>query len=342
MERANQDRLKQSKNITISDIANALEVSKTTVSRAISGKGRISEQTRQKVLAYIREQNYKPNIIAKGLAQSKTYNIGIALPGDYNDVELPFFQSCLMGICDVAYQMDYDILVTVVTENDISQLKRVIMNNKVDGYILTRTLVKDKVAEFLKKRGITFVTIGSLEDKEVIQVDHNHREACKELTSSLIEKGMKRIGLIGGNETHIVNQNRYLGFLDAFESHKVLVNEELIHMNAKLPSTMERMVEQLIEMKADCIICMDDSICLHVLNKLDKLHMQVPKDIKVASFYNSTLLKAYIPSITSLKFDAYEIGKTACKIILDCLEEKEVPAKTLLGYEVLDKESTII
>ena len=72
------------KKITISDIAEALQVSKTTVSRAISGKGRISEETRLKVLEYIEEKDYKPNVIAKGLAQQRTYNIGLVIPGDCN------------------------------------------------------------------------------------------------------------------------------------------------------------------------------------------------------------------------------------------------------------------
>lgn len=70
------------KKITISDVAEALQVSKTTVSRAISGKGRIGEATRQKVLEYIEANDYKPNVIAKGLAQQKTYNIALAIPGD--------------------------------------------------------------------------------------------------------------------------------------------------------------------------------------------------------------------------------------------------------------------
>mgnify|MGYP000798153623 FL=1 len=76
------------KNITIADVAEALGVSKTTVSRAISGKGRIGRETRERVLAYIEEHDYKPNVIAKGLAQSKTYNICVVMPGEYDAVDL--------------------------------------------------------------------------------------------------------------------------------------------------------------------------------------------------------------------------------------------------------------
>ena len=81
--------------MTISDVAEALNISKTTVSRAISGKGRIGAETRRRVLEYIEEHNYKPSVIAKGLAQSKSYNIGWVMPSDYSVVDLPFFQKCL-------------------------------------------------------------------------------------------------------------------------------------------------------------------------------------------------------------------------------------------------------
>ena len=86
---------------------------KTTVSRAISGKGRIGQETRDRVLKYIEEHDYKPNVIAKGLAQSKTYNLCVVMPGDYDVVDLTFFQECLFGIQEIAGIMEYDILLSI-------------------------------------------------------------------------------------------------------------------------------------------------------------------------------------------------------------------------------------
>ena len=96
----------KSDKITIADVAEALQVSKTTVSRAISGKGRIGDATRKRVLAYIEANDYKPNVIAKGLAQKKTYNIALVLPGDCNLVDMPFFQNSMQGICEEASAHD--------------------------------------------------------------------------------------------------------------------------------------------------------------------------------------------------------------------------------------------
>lgn len=332
--------IKSSRKITIDDVAEALGVSKTTVSRAISGKGRIGAETRERVLEYINQHNYKPNVIAKGLAQSKTYNLGILMPEDYNLIDLPFFQSCLMGICNTASSMDYDVLISIVSENDISQLKRMISNDKVDGVILTRTFIHDLAVEYLKEEKVPFVTIGSTNDEDVYQVDNNHMEACKELTSLLLVLGMKRIALIGGKETHIVTKNRLQGFIDAHTTQNVMLNNELIYMNANSSAAIEKSVLDILSRGADCIICMDDMICEYVLRKVKKEQLQVPKDIKVASFYNSALLDHNRPSITSLQFDILKLGNRACKTLIDCIEGRKTKKKQLLEYEIVLKEST--
>lgn len=142
----------EKKNITIADVAEALGVSKTTVSRAISGKGRIGQETRDRVLKYIEEHDYKPNVIAKGLAQSKTYNLCVVMPGDYDVVDLTFFQECLFGIQEIAGIMEYDILLSICKNNDISSLERIISNRKVDGVILMRTFVEDRQIEYLQEK----------------------------------------------------------------------------------------------------------------------------------------------------------------------------------------------
>lgn len=331
---------KEQKKITIDDIARDLGVSKTTVSRAISGKGRIGKETVERVNEYIRKYNYKPNVIAKGLAQSRTFNIGMLMPGEYELVDLPFFQRCMMGVCEVASAMDYDVVISMVNGNDMSQLERILENHKVDGFVLSRTLVEDIPAKLLKERGIPFVTVGTSADKEVIQVDNDHRGACKELTSILLARGIKKIALIGGNRNHVVTQNRLKGFVDAYEEMNRTADRKLIYMDAENKIRIEQVIDDLLPDKADCILCMDDSICAHVLAKLKKEKIKVPQDIKVASFYNSTILENNTPSITSLQFDVLELGRVACQTLLNRIEGKEVEKRKLLGYEISLKEST--
>lgn len=328
------------KKLTISDVAEALGVSKTTVSRAISGKGRIGKDTRERVLAYIEEHNYKPNVLAKGLAQLKTYNIGVMLPEDYTVVDLPFFQSCLIGIEETAISMDYDILLTMSRGMDCAQLIRMVENHKVDGVILMRTFTEDAHVEYLKSQNIPFVTVGSSNYQGVVQVDNDHRSACRELISILLMKNMKRIGLIGGIESHVVTQRRIQGYVDAHEQAHIPVNQEIMYVNIEKEVMIERAVEKILDEGVDCIVCMDDAVCIHVLNKLRKEKITIPDEMKVASFYDSSILRSNLPSITSLSFHARELGAEACKILMELIDGNKVELQTLLGYEVILKDST--
>ena len=328
------------KNITISDVAEALGVSKTTVSRAISGKGRIGEATRQKVLEYIDEHDYQPNVIAKSLAQSKTFNICVVMPGDYALVDLPFFQEAIMGIQEIAGINEYDILLCICQENDISGLRRIIQNRKVDGVVLLRTFVDDPQIEFLLERNVPFVAAGSSENKKVKQIAHDHENACRELTSIILMKGLRKVAILGGNEHIYANRKRISGVRYAYEQLGIELEESNIYMNLESRALIEKAVEDAVSSGADCLLCMDDSICSQALRKLRQEHVKVPGDIKVASFYNSSVLENNIPSITSLSFDAKELGMTACKNLLGLIEGEDVPTRTLLSYEVVLKEST--
>ncbi|MBO5069668.1 MAG: LacI family DNA-binding transcriptional regulator [Roseburia sp.] len=328
------------KNITIADVADALGVSKTTVSRAISGKGRIGKETRERVLAYIDEHDYMPNVIAKGLAQSKTYNLCVVMPGDYEVVDWNFFQTCLFGIQEMAQTEGYDILLTMSRINDISSLERVIVNRKVDGVILMRTFLEDEQVEFLTKKKIPFVTTGSSPYEGVIQIDHNHRSACKELTSIMLMKNMKRIALVGEDEGYVVTQSRLRGFRDAYVQMGIPLDEKLLFLNPENRIRIDKTVDEILQKNVDCILCMDDAVTGRVLKVLREKHINVPKDVRVASFYDSTMLEDNVPSITSLYFNAKELGMVACRTLMNLIEGKEVEQRTLLPYNVVLKEST--
>ncbi|MBO5209825.1 MAG: LacI family DNA-binding transcriptional regulator [Lachnospiraceae bacterium] len=328
------------KNLTIGDIARELGVSKTTVSRAISGKGRIGAETREKVLQYIEEHNYRPNVIAKGLAQSRTFNIGLVMPGDYNVVELPFFQNCMLGISKVASSMDYDVLISVVTAEDISQLQRAVINHKIDGVILTRTLVEDAPAKYLKEMQIPFVAIGSTEDRSIIQIDNDHRSACRELTEKLLTQGIRKIALIGGNQSYMVTKNRLGGFMEAYTRQGLELEKEHIYLDVEDGAMVKELVQRMIKEGIECIITMDDYLCSCVLNTLQQLQIHVPEQVKVASFYDSSFLENHVPSITSIQFDVEELGRMTCKTLLGMIEGEAVPEKSLLGYEISLRNST--
>jgi DNA-binding LacI/PurR family transcriptional regulator len=138
----------------------------------------------------------------------------------------------------------------------------------------------------------------------------------------------------------MVNHSRFQGFVQAYADSGESYDPELVFMNLDSRGLVERAVDEALEKGASCLVCMDDAICSQVLRKLRQEHKKVPADVRVASFYNSSVLENSVPAVTSLAFDGRELGSEACRNLLEQIEGKEVKNKTLLSYEVVLKEST--
>ena len=137
--------------MTLDEMAKALGVSKSTVSRALSGKGRIGEETREKIIAFAREKGYTPDLPEGKQEQEKerTGNIAVALPADAYITGSPYFHECLLGICETARFLHYDVMITIVTEKDYSGIENLIRNRKADGIILTRSMENNQLLKYL-------------------------------------------------------------------------------------------------------------------------------------------------------------------------------------------------
>jgi DNA-binding LacI/PurR family transcriptional regulator len=326
--------------ITIDDVAKALGISKTTVSRAISGKGRVGDETKAKVMEYIEKHNYRPNVMAKALAQQRTFNIGVVWPVDYNAVDLPFFQRCMIGMSETASGHGYDIVVSLISGDDITGLKRIVENHKVDGVILTRTLVDDAPFKYLKECGIPFVTVGQNYDSEVVSVDNDNFDACKELTSILLAKGLKKLALVGGSTNHIITRTRYEGFKKAHEEAKIKVDSSLVYLDVDSNTKVAGILKELLRKNIDGVICMDDNLAGEVIARCRDEHIRIPQDLKLASFYNSSLLESNVPSVTSLNFNDRNLGAVAASVLLGIIRGDKVEDQKLKNYELILKEST--
>lgn len=337
---SNNNNILFSSKITIADIAKELGVSTTTVSRAISGKGRIGKETVKRVLDCIEKYKFRPNSIAKSLADSKTYNIGIAFPADPEFINTPFFQVCLLGLCEIAAAMNYDVVVTTVKETDINQLKRLVEYNKVDGVILTRNQDNDIAISYLKQTGIPFVLVGTDEDDSIAQIDNNHIEACEKLISLLITDGVKGIAMIAGDRKHMVNRFRCEGYFNAFKNNNIDIVKELVFLDCKSPIFVDQAVHNILKNKPECIVCTDDVICGKVLSILRDMGYSIPEDIKVASFYDSVYMETNNPPITAIEFNAEELGTIAGKKLIDIIGGDRSISKAVLDYEIHLRRST--
>lgn len=326
--------------ITMEKIAKELGCSKSTVSRAISGKGRISPKTRNKILKHCEVSGYLGGLLLNEMQADRTYNLAVILPSNQELAEVPFFHNCLIGISEKAKKLGYDVLLLFLEEGEIRPLINVLEQGKVDGVILMRTSVNDVAVEYLISQHIPFVAIGSSEKYPMQYVDNDTVQACKALTAWLIEAELYRIALIGGDTNHTVTQKRLRGFREGhFLYHRDVV-ENLIRLNCNTKEKIYETIEEIVDRQVDCIVCMDAKICCQVLEKLQDMHVAVPKDIKIASFYDSYILKHHVPSITSIQFNERELGMLACEKLIGRMEKKEYESKVFTGYEIIPRAST--
>ncbi len=334
--------IKQGKAAQLDDIAKALGISKTTVSRAISGKGRVSAATRQRVLNCIKEMNYSPNMIAKSFSENKTYNIGVVMPMDDIETEAPFFQTCLMSISKCCALRGYDTVVIGAEKNDLSQLRRVLDSRKADGVIIMRPLQDGSMEALLSEKKMPYVTIGQSTDPDAFIVDSAHKDGCSELTAYLLMNNRpEEVGLVLGDMGQTVNRSRYEGFVKAFENSGSPVSARNIFIGVKSGIQLRAAVEELVRTGCSCLLCGDDMLCMDTVNILAAMGKSIPQDIRIASFYNSMYLDMYAPPITALKFKASELGSATASLLLDLIEGKDIPRETILGFEMLIRRSTM-
>ena len=330
----------QQKNITIQDIADNLGLSKTTISRVISGKGRIGSETREKVLSYIREQGYQPNHIAKSLAVSKTFNIAVTLPTDTELHEIPFFQTCLHSISETVTARDYDVVLSVTTGTNIAGLKRLLGNQKVDGVILTRLLSDDKALALLRDSVIPFAVIGSINDNSTIQIDSDHRAGCREIMEHVLATGNRKNILLAGNPEYQVNKDRYAGYAAALEAVGREPDESSVFWYVTDFERIDGIMSEVMDQKPDCLVCMDDMICTRVLRWLSKNGYHIPSDVKLVSFHDSMALEQHEPPITALHINVPALGARAATVLLDMIDGKHVAQVNRIGYAICIRESS--
>ena len=327
---------KNDKPIDITQIAQALGVSRTTVSRAISGNGRISAATRQRVLDYVKAHNYTPSMMVKRCS----YNISLVISTQFSDFELPFLRKVMRSVYQVAGDSDYDVLLTLVDENETRPVERLLDNRKIDGLILTRTLERDPLIPLLKARKVPFVAIGQPEDDQVLSVDHDQVGGCREMTSLLLMKGMKHIALLGGSMLYTVNQSRLEGFRQAYVKMGQKIDESLLFLELESDDLRMEAVQQAVERGADCILCMDERLAQLTLNMLKQLNLRVPQDIRLASLYDNENLVNTVPPISAVQFNADILGLKATQQLLCALQGQPVETRMELGYQVGLREST--
>lgn len=325
--------------MTIEEMARELGVSKSTISRALSGKGRIGEETRTKICAYAEENGFAPRV-NNSRCLTRTRNLGLALPADAYVTSIPFFQESLLGVCEAATQMEYNVLITTRTEYDISGIKTLVENKKVDGIILTRSMEDDKAIKYLTDIGFPVGLTGTDPNESVIQVDCDNQAAAESLTSMLVARGYRKYAVILGSLSIRVNRRRQKGIFSAWERNGIPQEQQMVYTGFDQMEFLDNLIGEIMNRKVECIICGDDVICTKVTSKLQAEGYRIPKDISIASLYNSSNLDCFSPAITTVNVSAKAIGNMIGKQMINYLCGNEYQRRSFMDFEILFRKST--
>ena len=323
--------------VTIKEVAKEANVSTSTVSRVISDSPQISERTKEQVREVINKLKYKPNAIARSLANSKSRIIGVVLPNESQDlITNPFFIQAMKGMSGYAQSKKY-YLMYAFSEDEKSEsdyINNFITSNLVDGVCLLRARSDDKSIKDLKKWGFPFVVIGRPEESEdMLWVDNDNFQATYNLVNEFIRKGHKSIAFLGAKNEWNVSKDRLKGYKVACEINGILVQDKNVIMTSEFGEQegMNGAIKLLDNSAPTAIIVEDDILAFGVLKVLKQRNI---KNIEVVGFNNSPLAEFQNPPLSSVDINAKELGYYAAKILIDSLEHNEMP----INHYIIDSK----
>lgn len=315
---------------TIKDVARIAGVNPSTVSRVIADNPKITQETKDRVYAAMKDLNYRPNAIARSLAnQSRTKIIGILLPSDNEGLfHNPFFIRVIGSISSYAQNHGYYIMHghSKEEEGELKILKDLVNSRWVDGMILTTTRENDKCIEYLNKVDMPFVVIGKVDSGvDAYTVDNDNTAAMYDATKNMIEKGFKKICFIGGSLEFRVNQERLQGYKNAMEEHGINVSENMVYAFDDSENCGKQGMEQFLNLFVpDAVVTTDDLIAFGACQLgYEKTGEYIP----VVGFNNTPVSVYRNPQFSTVEIFADKLGHYSAKMLIDLLEGKELPEK---------------
>ena len=319
--------------MTMEEIAKALGVSKSTVSRALSGKGRIGKETAEKIQKYVQENIFFNNSALTGC-------IGVVIPADSYTTSIPYFHECLLGISGAAAVMQYNVMILADSPESYGIMTSLVNRHKIDGFILMRNREEDRIMKFLTDIHFPTGLTGQCAYEDVIQVDVDNRSASFTLSSMLMDRGFRSFAVVMGNSTYQVNFDRIAGFQEAESQYGLSQSAQRIYANIITSDQVDHIISECKAKKIECIICGDDVICTWVMSGLQSSYIRIPQDIAVVSLYNSANLDCFTPAVTAISMPAKRMGNMVARQLINKIIGNEYDVKTFLDYEILFRKSS--
>ena len=313
------------KRISITDIARELDVTPSTVSRALNGGPRISDKTRQSVLELARRWGYRPNPLAKGLVSRKTYNIGLIIP----EFTHHFFNQVLRGIESLAVAKGYHLIICT-SDNEYEKEKKsvqTLLDLRVDGFLVALgndTQNYDHFQDVLSYE-IPLVFIDrTCEDIETSYVVTNDFDGAFQATQHLISSGCRQIVYIQG-PTHISTTfNRFMGYQEALKKWGIPYRKEYVVDGSNTRVLQEELTDIVKNHPVDAVFAHNDYLAYEAMTVIKQQGLQVPENILLMGYANEPIAMYMTPQLSTVQQPAFEMGQHSADLLIQQLESGHI------------------
>jgi len=335
--------------ITLKHIARELEVSISTVSKALKNSTEISRDTKDKIQAFAKLYNYKPNNIAVSLKNKRTKNIGVIIP----DIVHHFFTTVFRGIENYANERGYNVIVCVSDESFDREVinMEMLANGSIDGFIMAlagETQLKNDFNHLkeVTEQGIPLVLFDRVTDEiRCDKVVLNDTQIAYEATMSLIGEGRKRIALLTTDNFFSVSNSREDGYRRALQESDITIDENFI---VRLPynDDIVGVGVFLQENSIDAVLAVNEIFAIHSMSVAQQIGLKIPADLSVIGFTDGILSKYSTPKLTTVAQHGDKMGEMAAKLLIEKIEsnideEDEVFTTEVIQATIIRRESTL-
>jgi LacI family transcriptional regulator len=326
----------------IVDVALKANVSIATVSRVVNKTPhKVKSSTREKVLQAIRELDYRPNALAKGLLMKKTMTIGIIIP----DISNPYYAEIVRGIQDVADRAGYAVMLYNT-------------DRKREGIVRDIYHLREKAADgIIFSGGIingyeTLSILGELKDRVVVIGRHavdfpavlvDNMGGVVQAVQHLLSLGHSEIGFLGGPEGSTTAMDRLTGYRNALAQNRLILDENRIKQGDWTPQSGYLLGTQLLKnrRRPTAIVSANDQMAFGVMNAARELGLKIPDDLAVVGFDNIPLSSYFDPPLTTVEIPMYEAGAEAMRMLIHLISGGKFDKLKLFQTKLLVRGSTV-
>ncbi|WP_089681079.1 LacI family DNA-binding transcriptional regulator [Catalinimonas alkaloidigena] len=315
------------KTTTIKDIAQALGISTSTVSRALRDSYEINPETKRLVLDYAEKMHYRPNPIALSLKGSFSKAIGVVVP----EIANHFFSQAINGIEELAYSRGYHVVIFQTHESHRREVDSInhLAAIKVDGLLVSLSHETRDVAHLQcwQERGLPIVLFDRVSDQlETLKVVADNYKGAYQATEHLILSGRKRIAVVSNSPSLSITDERLEGYYAALERYDLTADASLVRHCGFREEDIRRNVESLLHLspRPDAIFTTSDRLALTTLATLQENRVAIPVEVALVGFTNLQVAHLLSPAMTTVMQPAFEMGRTGAELLLDVIAGKSV------------------